>query len=517
MSGAHREDRLAVRFGAFARVMAAAAPLVVVTLPVAVQAQSVSNPLNYSLDPTTKSQAQVKGQTLPPNTSGALDQNQGFSNPQANAVNPQANPANPQAGALPIQSLLNEQSQAQATTQYDTSHSAFARDRSVSVAERQHPEYQPFFIYAGSFILKPEFDTATEYSDNIFATQTGKISDGDVNFKPSLAVESNWGRDSLSGALTANYDQYFQHQSESQGQVDVNAKYRKDLLENSYVQVSGEYGDLVFPRSSTTFYFDAKNPVRYDHVVGDVMGVYEENRYKFIVEGNTEYYGYHDEDTTAGVDLQTQVNSHLTSTGSVKAEYAYNPGVAIYATALVNDHDYHAGLPGQASRNSNGFTIAGGADFDIGHLVRGDVQVGYLDQSYAVSSVKSVTGLSLLGKVEYFPTELTSLTFTAKRGIEDTSEPDTPSFLTTGGSAQIDHELYRNIILTAYGSYFSDKFQGVDRNDTRWAASGQVSYLMTRHITWTLAIRHDELTSTGAQKSLSFSENDVLLTLGLRY
>lgn len=439
---------------------------------------------------------------------------------QATLAAPAPETDNPQVNALSAPSTaspLGVQSGAQYTTEYETGQSAFARDRNVSVADRPHPEYQPYLVYLGDFILKPQFDTRLEYSDNIFATQTDKVSDFDLALKPTLAIASNWTHDSLSGFLSPSYDSYFDHPRESQPQVDLGGQYRKDLLTNSYLAIAAEYGDRVEPRSASTGYLDARSPLRYDYGNLDLKGVYEANRYRFTAEGYSEDYSYHDQTDATGTPLFLQVNNHLTSTGSFKAEYAYNPGVALYATASVNDHLYPNTPPGLANRDSSGYVVALGTNFDLTHLMRGDIQFGYLDQTYRASGVSVASGLSMQGKLEYFPTQLTTITFTGTRAIEDTDSPNSPSSLTTGGDAKVDHELYRNIILSAYGSYYSDTYQGAQRTDTRWTLSAQAVYLMNRHMAWTLAYRRNNLDSSGLDRVQSFQENAVLLTLGLRY
>ena len=452
--------------------------------------------------PVQGSATNQAGQTEP-----APDQGMGLSNPQWSSLSKGVDSPN----TLASQSLTQED------VELNAGRSAFARDRNISVAQRPHPEYQPYFIYMGSFILKPQFDTALGYNDNIYASQANRVSDEDLNLKPALAVQSNWLRDSLSGFINTSYDWYFSHSTESQAQADLGATYQKDFLTNSYLQIAGEYASRVEPRSDTTGYFDAKEPLRYDYGYSDLTGVLEENRYRFTADLAAADYSFHDQDGANGIPLDLQSNNHLDTTASLKAEYAYVPAVSFYVTGIVNNHDYPNTFAGSKSRDSNGYIVALGSNFDLTHLMRGDISVGYLDQTYRAAGISPTSGLSLNGKLEYFPTQLTTVTFTATRAIEDTTYPEAPAYVTVGGSAKIDHELFRDIILTAYADYFSDNYQGVTRTDTRWAASAQATYLMNRRMVWTLAYRLNDLSSSGVDKVPGFQENEVILTLSLRY
>src|SRR5262249_32564899 len=151
------------------------------------------------------------------------------------------------------------------------------------------------------------------------------------------------------------------------------------------------------------------------------------------------------------------------------------------------------------------YDVSGGANFDITHLVRGEIQLGYMDQRFVSPLFKPISGLSAKGQVEWFPTQLTTVTGTVLRGVGDSGILGSAGYLTTTGGLQIDHELMRNLILTANGMVTEDKYYGISRIDDIWGVGAAADWLVTRHLGLTLAYLHSNQQSSGAQQGPSFN------------
>ena len=52
------------------------------------------------------------------------------------------------------------------------------------------------------------------------------------------------------------------------------------------------------------------------------------------------------------------------------------------------------------SRDSSGYTVAAGVDFELMTLIRGDIAVGYLSEDKKDNYFKDVDGLSVDGRME---------------------------------------------------------------------------------------------------------------------
>jgi hypothetical protein len=89
--------------------------------------------------------------------------------------------------------------------------------------------------------------------------------------------------------------------------------------------------------------------------------------------------------------------------------------------------------------------------------------------------------------------------------------------LTSNVSARVDHELKRNIILSASAAAGRDEYQGVDRDDDRKAVQLTGTYLMNRNIGVNLGWAWTDQKSSGADRGPEFTVNRVLASVTLQY
>jgi len=130
---------------------------------------------------------------------------------------------------------------------------------------------------------------------------------------------------------------------------------------------------------------------------------------------------------------------------------------------------------------------------------------------------KPINGPSAKVQVQWFPTQMTTVTVVGQRAVGDAGVPGSAGFLLSTGSVQIDHELLRNLILTAQGSYGTDQYNGINRTDDVASAGLSANWLLTHHVGLTLAYTYTDQSSSGAQKGLSFEDNRLMLSANLQY
>ena len=195
-----------------------------------------------------------------------------------------------------------------------------------------------------------------------------------------------------------------------------------------------------------------------------------------------------------------------------------SPDTSIYVDASFNQHDYQLSPPAvDTNRNAHGEQINVGASFDLTKTVRGDVKVGYLKQDFAAAKVHSYSGLSALGKVEWFPDDLTTLTLTGSRQLQDAPVGGSPLYVSGVGSLPVDHELLRNLLLTGRVGYESDDYQGITRVDSQTTAYVGAKYLMNRLVGFTLGYTYLDQSSSGAAKGPLYKDNRFSLSTTLKF
>ncbi|MDB5457587.1 MAG: hypothetical protein JWP92_3172, partial [Caulobacter sp.] len=211
-----------------------------------------------------------------------------------------------------------------------------------------------------------------------------------------------------------------------------------------------------------------------------------------------------------------------------RGEYALSPDTAFFVSVLGNDKSYDTlspappisaadPVPHAVNRDSKGYNVALGANFDLTQVARGEIQFGYMNQSYDDRYFKDVNGLSALGRVEWFPTQLTTVTFAGSRSIEETPAIGSSGYISNNISAGLDHELLRNVLLSAQGSYGKDDYENVDRTDKRTGAKASAAYLLNRRVGLFLTYTYLKQKSSGAASGSSFTDNKLAASVALQF
>jgi hypothetical protein len=395
--------------------------------------------------------------------------------------------------------------------------SNFKRDKNVSVRQRPRPDYEAAGQKAGGFTVYPRVTVDLEHNDNIYAVATGKTDDNIWRVKPEVAIRSDWSRNALGFFAGANVIRYADHSSENAEEYTLAGNGRIDIDRGSNITGSVQAQKLVEPRTAPTSPVAAAEPVKYDLNQGSIVLTKEFNRLRVVGRVDDKDFNYKDVKNIAGtgvVDQDFRDRNELYY--GAKAEYAVSPDTAVYASALGNKKDYDTNVA-TLDRSSDGYVVGVGANFDISELARGDVQVGYMKQSYDQATFKSISGFNASGRVEWFPTQLTTVGVNGSRTIEEAVAPGSPGYVSNNIGASIDHELLRNVLLSASYSHGKDNYEQIDRDDKRDNLSATATYLLNRRVGLFLTYNYLKQSSAGAAKGASFKDNKLIASVALQF
>lgn len=395
--------------------------------------------------------------------------------------------------------------------------SSFKRDKNTSVRQRPRPDFEAAGQKAGGFTVYPRVTVDLEHNDNIYAVAAGKTKDEIWRVKPELAVRSDWSRHALGFFAGGNVIRYGDKSDENAEEFTLSANGRVDIERGSNLTGSVQTQRLVEPRTAPTSPVAAGAPVKYDLTSGSVALVKEFNRLRLTGRVDDKDYNYKDVANIAGtgvVDQDFRDRNELTF--GAKAEYAVSPDTAVYATATGNKKDYDTNVATQ-NRSSDGYVVGVGANFDLSDVARGDIQVGYMKQSYDIAAFKAISGFNANANVEWFPTQLTTLGLNASRSIQESTAAGSAGYIANTVGASIDHELMRNVLLSANYSYGKDAYKGVDRDDKRNNFSATATYLVNRRVGLFLTYNYLKQDSSGAAKGSSFKDNKLVASVALQF
>jgi len=396
----------------------------------------------------------------------------------------------------------------------DDERSYYPRDTSMSVTERQHPELDPHGLPVGSFLLLPSITTGIVYDDNVYASSTDRTSDGIATIAVDFDLKSTWSRNAAALHAGIDREQYINAGNQSTTNYHLGADGRLDVGDGN-VALSAETARFTQSRSDVDAPNAAVKPIRYQRTVAVLSGEQEFGRLRVSALADWRRYRFDDARTATGTLLDQSFRNRDVTTGDLRVDYALSPRIAVYVDGAVNQRSYQIRTLGAPSRDSHGYTIEAGADFDLTNLARGHVQFGYLSQT-GKSGVWSAQGFSGRGKVEWFATPLVTVTFEGGRTVQDSAELDTPAYVSTDIGARIDYELLRNLIITARATAEWDRFKTTGQRARRTLESLGARYRMNRNFVLEAGYQHLSQRPSGNPGLADFSDNRLMLTLRLQ-
>ena len=399
----------------------------------------------------------------------------------------------------------------------DTERQAFDRGANVSVLQRPRPDYDAKGIHLGGFLVYPKLTSGVQFNDNIYAAQSFVRSDALFTVEPEVDIRSTWSRNSLSAYVRASQDIYSRFSVEDSTSVAVGGSGRLDFGDST-LTADLSYNDSVLPRSAPNNGFIAKHPIPYDTADYSLELAHTFNRLRLTARADYEVFQFQNGVTSAGTQVLEQDENRGVATLTGNAEYAISPAIAVIVTGAYNKRDYELNPPAVPyTRNSSGFVVGAGVDFDLTHFARGEIQLAYMDQTYESHLFKTIAGLSAKGQIEMFPTEVLTVTLAGVRTVADSGIINSAGFLTTDGELQVDYELLRNLILTAKSTVGGDHYYGVSRQDQHVSAGLSASWLLTRRVGMTFAYAFTNQHSSGADRGPSFDDNRVSVSTVLQF
>ena len=413
------------------------------------------------------------------------------------------------AGGVHAQSASGALSQAQAQ-----SGDLFARDRSIPVRQRPRPEYEALGLPAGAFMAFPSVQIDAEYNDNVFAVSSGADSDVIVHMKPTIELESGWSRHALAAYARADIARYNDFEGENYEDYGLGASGRVDITRAANLAAGVDYASITEPRTSSNAPASTREPISYDMTSGFLAGSRVGGRVKLSARGDIRAYDYEDGVTLGGVVVDQDNRDRTITSLTGRGDYAISPATALFAQVTTNKRDYDTAtsvlLP---ARDSDGYEILAGSNFELGAVARGEVAVGYISQEFDAAAYDKIDGFGARAQLEWFPTQLTTVTATGSRTIEDAGIAGAGGYLSSAVGIQIDHELLRNVLLNAGLTISQDQYEGIDRTDDRTQVSVGGTYLLNRTLGVSVTASHFEQSSDGAGGGSDFDVNRLSISL----
>ncbi|MFA4940724.1 outer membrane beta-barrel protein [Brevundimonas sp.] len=408
----------------------------------------------------------------------------------------------PAAAALALFGGSEASAQSLRTAQ-DRTADLFARDRAVAVRDRPQPAYDALGIRTGGFTVFPRLQLDVVQDDNVFASDDAPQAATTFRLRPEIVARSNWSRHALQAHGRAVIDRNLDFDSENTTDWGLGAAGRLDVVRGAEIVASADYAKAHEARTAAGADPITQRPVAFNLASAHLGAERAMGRLRVSARAAVHRYDYRDgfSDTRALVEQDDRDRTVFTLIG--RADYALSPATAIFLQVIGDDRDYEQ-VAGRPLRTSSGYQTLTGVDFELGALVRGEIAAGYIRQDFEDAAFGDLDGFGGRAKLSWFPTQLTTVTAAAARTVEDTGVIGAAGALRTDLSLTVNHELLRNLILTAQATYADDAYNGLARTDTRLGAGISAAYRVNRRYGFTAGLTWLDQSSSGAAQGPSY-------------
>jgi hypothetical protein len=388
--------------------------------------------------------------------------------------------------------------------------------RNVAVRERIIPGYEVAGIPVGSFRLYPGMSITARYDDNIFALDTPRKSALVLRASPNVRLQSSWARTSLTLSANADFDRVPAYKSENADALDASAYLTHVLGSDTGVRAYARYRSGREGRDAQSTFALTERPIAFRTQTAGLAVAQRFAKARLSAQFGIVKSNFDDGRFANGTAFDQDYRDSTLKRAVLRAEIVQSPSLGYFVQGTIDDTDYRQPASPGLARGSQSTEILVGARFDLPVLMRGEISAGYLNARYQGVLFRKFSGLAVATRLQMFPTQLTTITVTGQRRVNDAGLPNSSGYLETSAGLQVDHELLRSLILGAYARSERNTFNGIDRRDRRIIGGLSADYRANRILTFRLTFDHLDLRSTGLDRYKSFGSNRITVSAGVR-
>lgn len=383
----------------------------------------------------------------------------------------------------------------------------------TTVRGRSRPEFTAPGLRAGSFRIYPTVGMDLGYDANVFATSNA-LGDAFGTVTGTVRARSDWNRHQLGLDARLSQSEYATYGTEGGTEYRLAGSGRLDIVGRNALEAVAVRQRVIVDRANIGEIPNTERPLRYDETIGSLTGIVGEGRLLGRVGATYTQRSYEDNALIDGTPLALGFRD--ADRWELRADVGYQLRAAqtVFSSVTLDRRRGSAPVAGLPTVDSDGAQILVGVRGELSPLIRGQLAAGVLHQNFRSPLVRDVTGLALSSRVEWLPTELTTVTVSGERSLQTSALRDDLNYIITSFDLRVDHELLRNLLLLAQARYATADYRSSTRVDELYSIGSGADYFISRNIRSTLRLTASKRTSSG---SIRPNFNDFVATVGASY
>ncbi len=354
----------------------------------------------------------------------------------------------------------------------------YGTEQGVTVQSRIRPDYEPLGIRIDTSTIRPLLGVSVGYDNNIFGAPSHRGA-WEVATQPSVLANTENSIGSAGLYLAANDVHYLGEPT--QNRTDASA-FLGGTISVGHDKLTLGAGYLSQHEDRTALdALPSDRPVAF--TVANFRGSYDASFGRFSATPSIELNQWHFDNTTIFGHPVSEAGRDRTSVqGGLALRYGWMTGRdLLWVNRLVNTRYDHPAI-GQKSNDSNAWQSLFGVDYDDDTVWRYRLLGGVeYRQAAAASTASQTTGIAE-AEITWSPTGMTTIRASAFRGIEDAAQTGLSSYTYTSAQLRADHELLRNVVLTASATVRQATFNQTGGQQLGLGFDTGASWLINRNL-----------------------------------
>jgi hypothetical protein len=346
------------------------------------------------------------------------------------------------------------------------------------VRGRLQPGYEPAGIRSGSWMFNPSLITGGFFDSNVFASNTDIRSDVAAVVEPQLRAYTLWERHGLDLKLDAQETVYKENSSLNQTNASLKGNGWIDIAHDMQLLGSFQIAHFNEGVGSLSSPANAIAPTPYNWYSGDLSFRKEFNRLTTTVGFRADSYDFGSTVAQNGTPINQDARDGQIYSLHSRIDYAFSETLGWFGSAEGNVRELR-GQPLQPL-SSQGYRALTGVTLGLARLITGEIGFGYVQQSFVDPTIGTIEGPTYRARLTWSPTRMIDVHFNAEQIVTETSTTSSTGVLASAVQLGLDYEFRRNVIVSFYGAYESDRFFGQPRKDQVTTTDARIKYLLNR-------------------------------------
>lgn len=385
-------------------------------------------------------------------------------------------------------------------------------DRRPERVFRRDP-FDPVGIRMGSFLIFPEAELAVAAYSNVFRGSRDPLGDAALEIRPSVRAVSMWRVHAFELRAEGNTSLHRSYAAEDDRGALLEARGRLDLTRRTSIEALAAWELSQEMRGSIDVPIAAAERGDVETRRAALSLNHRFNRLTLQLRGSLAEFDYAPVATLGGGTISNDDRDYTQQDVALRASWQWKPTLSAFTETAVNKRS-HTTVGGDGiAHDSHGARHRIGLSFGGPEAVLyGEASMGYGRQIYDDALLASVDGILIDANLVWRISGLTSLLFSARTDVEETSLAGAGGALSHSAGAEVRHGFRRNVVGTAGVRFAQADYQGAGFTERELVTMLGLEYILSREVTLLGRYRHIAFDSTDGARNYDADE----LRVGVR-